>query len=112
MAREIKVGVQRGGGPPPGYRWNVHILDVAHTEATKFLNEDQYRHVAMQLKELARETDPTHSVTASVDAVEDFHELRDKGGVLGGMDVRVFFYLDKTGSAIVVLGAIKKHYDG
>ena len=66
----------------------------------------------MQVKELAREDDPTHSATASVDAVEDFHELRDKGGILGGMNVRVFFCLDKKHAALVVLGAIKKQNDG
>lgn len=51
-------------------------------------------------------------MTASVRAIEDFHELRDKGGILGGMNVRVFFYLDKDHDAIVILGAIKKQNDG
>jgi hypothetical protein len=104
--------VQRGGGPPPGYKWTVWIADVAHREARKFLNADQYQHIAMQIKELARADDPTHSETASVDAIEDFHELRDKGGILGGMNVRVFFYLDKPKKALVILGAIKKQNDG
>jgi hypothetical protein len=112
MANELKVGVQKGGGPPPGYFWTVLVADVAYAEATKFLNQDQYLHMAMQVKELARESDPTHSQTASVDAVEDFFELRDKGGILGGMNVRVFFLLDKANGALVVLGAIKKQNDG
>jgi hypothetical protein len=68
--------------------------------------------MAMQVKELARENDPTHPLTASVDAIDDFHELRDKGGILGGVNVRVFFFLDKAQSALVVLGAIKKQNDG
>ncbi len=111
--RQLRVGVQRGGGPPPGYRWTVLILDIAYDEARKFLNEDQYQHMALQVKQLAREEDPTHSQTASVDAVEDFHELRDKGGILGGMNVRVFFFLEKQPrSNLVVLGAIKKQTDG
>ena len=110
--KHLKVGVQRGSGPPPGYRWTVWIADIAHREARKFLNTDQYQHIAMQVKELAREDDPTHSETASVDAIEDFHELRDKGGILGGMNVRVFFYLDKPNKAFVILGAIKKQNDG
>jgi hypothetical protein len=110
--KNLKVGVQRGGGPPPGYKWTVWIADVAYHEARKFLNTDQYQHIAMQIKELAREDDPTHSEIASVDAIEDFHELRDKGGLLGGMNVRVFFYLDKPKKALVILGAIKKQNDG
>lgn len=109
---DVKVGVRRGRGPAPGYRWDVLILDIAYAEARKFLNDDQYQHVAMQVKELAREVDPTHSATASIDAVEDFHELRDKGGILGGLNVRVFFFLDKARHALVVLGAIKKPNDG
>jgi hypothetical protein len=68
--------------------------------------------MAMQVKELAREEDPTHSQTASIDAVENFWELRDKGGILGGMNVRLFFVLDKKIRALVVLGAIKKQNDG
>jgi hypothetical protein len=59
-----------------------------------------------------QEDDPTHSEIASVDAIEDFHEFRDKGGILGGMNVRVFFYLDKPKKALVILGAIKKQNDG
>jgi len=78
----------------------------------KFLNDDQYSHLALQFKELARETDPSHAQTADIDAIEDFYELRDKGGVLGGMNVRVFFLLDKQRSTIVVLGGIKKQNDG
>jgi hypothetical protein len=61
---------------------------------------------------LAHEIDPSHPQTASVDSVEDFYELRDKGGVLGGMNVRIFFLLDKQKSSIVVLGGIKKQNDG
>ncbi len=110
--RQVKVGVRRGGGPPPGYRWTVLIPDIAYDEAMKFLNEDQYHHLAEQVKELARERNPTHSVTVSVDAIEDFHELRDKGGILGGMNVRVFFFLDKPNAALVILGAIRKTNDG
>lgn len=108
----VKVGVEKGGGPPPGYVWNVWILDLAFEEAMSYLTQDQYQHVAMQFKELAREIDPSHPATASVDAVEDFFELRDKGGVLGNMNVRVFFCLDKDRAAIVVLGTIKKQNNG
>ena len=88
------------------------ILSIAFTEAKKFLNDCQYEHMADQVKELAREADPTHSLTASVDAIEDFHELRDKGGPLGGINVRVFFFVDKATTNLVILGAVKKQNDG
>ena len=112
MAKHLKVGVHQGDGPEPGYQWNVVIFDKAHRESVDVLNEDQHHHMAEQVKELAREEDPTHSETASVDAVEDFHELRDKGGILGGLNVRVFFCLDKPRRSIVVLGTFVKKNDG
>jgi hypothetical protein len=110
--KPVKVGVEKGAGRPPGYRWTVRILDIAFEEASAFLNEAQYQHVAAQVRELAREVDPTHSATQSIDAVEDFHELRDKGGILGGLNVRVFFFVHKPESELVILGAIKKQNDG
>jgi hypothetical protein len=44
--------------------------------------------------------------------VDDFYELRDWGGVLGGLNVRMFFGVDKQNRAIVILGALKKKNDG
>lgn len=110
--KEVKVGVKRGQGPPPGYRWTVLVLDSAFREAMAFLSEGQYEHLAMQVKELAREADPTHSVTNDVRSIESFYEIRDKGGILGNLNVRVFFGLDKAESSIIVLGVIKKQNDG
>jgi hypothetical protein len=110
--RDVKVGVNEGGGPPPGYRWSVHLLDVAFDEAMSFLDADQYQHAAQLVKELAREQDPSHSAGQSVDAVGDFLELRDKGGILRNINLRVFFHLDADRSVLVVLGAIHKKNDG
>jgi hypothetical protein len=112
MGKQLKVGVRRGGGPPPGYRWHVWIVDLVLPELMDFLNSDEYQHFVFQFKGLAAEVDPSHSLTSSVDAIEDFYELRDKGGVLGKLNVRIFFHLDKQHSAIVVLGGIKKQNDG
>jgi hypothetical protein len=36
-----KIGVRVGGGRPPGYRWNVAILEQAFHEAREFLDDDQ-----------------------------------------------------------------------
>lgn len=111
--KKLKVAVREGGGPPPGYQWTVVILDVAYREARRTLtNEAQYEHMALQVKELAREDEPARSRVVSIDKVEDFYELRDKGGVLGGINVRLFFGLDDSERSIVVLGLIKKQNDG
>jgi phage-related protein len=110
--KRIKVGVKEGGGPPPGYKWNVEILDQAFEEAMGFLSEDQYDHMADQVRELATQDDPTHSQTVDVRAIEDFYEIRDKGGVLRKISARVFFFTHKVSRTIVVLGALKKETNG
>jgi DNA-binding Xre family transcriptional regulator len=111
MGKDLKVGVHRGDGDPE-FKWNVVIVDLAFQDAKEFLDDTQYEHVAEQVRELARETDPTHAVTQRVSAVEDLFELKDKGGPLGKINVRVFFVMDKPRFAIVVLGAIFKQNDG
>lgn len=111
--KEVKIGVKEGAGQPT-YLWTVKILDVAYYEARGLLSEAEYQHIAMQVKELATEVTPSHSQLTSVDAIEDFHELRERGGPLGGKNVRVFFGL-VTGNGfkdIVVLGAIVKQNNG
>jgi hypothetical protein len=113
-AKPISVGVREGAGPPPGYKWSVWILNSAFDEAMSFLAPVQYEHLAMQFKELASQDDPTHSVSISVRSMspESYCELRDKGGVLGNINVRVFFGVDKDSRAIIVLGSINKKNDG
>jgi hypothetical protein len=88
--RRDKVGVRRGGGPPPGYRWHVTILAQVHAEAMAFLNEDQRDHVARQVRELAKHDDPTHSASIDIRPVGDLFEIRDKGGILRKINARVF----------------------
>jgi hypothetical protein len=110
--KKVKVGVKVGGGPPPGYQWNIEVLDIAYEEAREFLDEDQYEHLASQFRELARQVDPTHSETIDVRPIEDFHELRDKWGILRRLNVRVFFLVHKERRTIVVLGAMNKQNEG
>jgi hypothetical protein len=113
LARDqIRVGVNQGGGPPPGYLWNVWILVLAQSEARKFLTRALYAYLALQVQQLAQEVSPSHAKQLSIDAIEDFHELRDWGGLLYPFNVRVFFGIDAARRAIVVLGVIAKKNDG
>ena len=117
MARErgrkaVKVGVHEGGGLPPGYRWSLLILDQAYVESMSFLDGDQYGHLARQFQVLARQDEATRSRTVDVRPIEDYYELRDKGGVLGRINVRVFYCVDHDARNVVVLGAINKKNDG
>ncbi len=104
--KQVKVGVNAGAGNPPCYQWSIWILDLAFKESEKLFDKAQYEHLAMQVQELARHESPTHSQVLSIDKIESFFELREKGGVLGAINVRLFFGIDKTNRAIVVLGVI------
>ncbi|SFI16831.1 type II toxin-antitoxin system RelE/ParE family toxin [Planctomicrobium piriforme] len=110
--RKVKLGVRKGGGPPPGYEWSVGILDFAAHEAAAVLGTSQYRHIAMQVKQLAAQGDPTHSAMVDVRQVEDLWEIRDKGGPLGNLNIRAFFCVDNSRRALIVLGLIVKKNDG
>lgn len=110
--RALRVGVRVGGGPPPGYLWSVAILDVAHADSDRELTPPQYQHLAAQFRELARQREPSKPITEDVRPIEDFFELRDKGGPLGRYNVRVFFGIDHQARTIVVLGVIKKQNSG
>ena len=113
MAGEsLKVGVWRGDGPPPGYRYTVLIPSVAFEEAMSFLTPDQYEHAKCLMKDLATHDDPTHSVTQRVEAIGGYYELKDKGGVLGKVNLRIFFHVGKSPPVIVILGVINKKNEG
>lgn len=109
-----KTGVKIGGGPPPGYQWNIEILDQAYDEATAFLNVDQYQHLSRQVRELAKQEDPSRSETVDVRSIknEEFHEIRDKWGILNRLNVRIFFAVHKSERTIFVLGVVNKQNDG
>jgi mRNA-degrading endonuclease RelE of RelBE toxin-antitoxin system len=107
-----KTRVRRGGGPPPGYEWNVEILAQVRDESRDFLSEDQYAHLSRQVRELARHRDPTHSDTLDLRPVGNVFELRDKGGILRRLNVRVFYVVRPDHRTIVILGAFSKQNDG
>ena len=94
--KPVKIGVLQGGGPPPGYLWNIDILDAAFGESASILNQEQRDFIAEQFRELASHEDPTHSRTIDVRPIEDYFEFRDKGGILGRINIRVFFCVDKA----------------
>lgn len=108
----IKVGVKLGAGSPT-FLWNIGVLDFAYSEAMEFLKEAQYRHLRQQVQELARNKEPTTSQVVDVRSIESFYEIRDKGGILGSLNVRLFFGVEKDESrTIVILGVINKKNDG
>lgn len=110
--KSVRTGVKKGGGPEPGYEWNVRFLSFLTNESKDLLTEIQFNHLVMQFKELASHKEPLKCQVVSLDRIEDYHELRDKGGVLNNLNVRVFFGIDKEDRAIVILGLITKQNNG
>ena len=109
---QIKVGLNAGGGMEPGYSWSVWVLDAAYRDIRKRFSQEQYLHLVDQMKVLAQEAQPSHSVMLSIDQIEDFHELREIGGLMGNCNARIFFAIDGPEKAIVVLGGICKQNSG
>jgi len=110
--KQFKVGVHQGGGPEPGYQWTALIDSHSFEEAQDFLSPDQYHHLAMQVKELAMSDNPKSSLTIDVEPIEDFFELRDKGGVLGKINARIYYCVDVKRRRIVSLSTWNKKKEG
>lgn len=111
MAKSIHVGLRAGGGPKPGYEWSICYLTAARDDASRFLNEAQYGHVIDLMRALAAEPDPRRPKSVTVEQVDSFFELKDKGAILGKINLRVFFTVDDESRAVVVWAAIKKEAD-
>lgn len=108
MSKAIHVGVRAGRGPLPGYEWNVLYLSASRDDAMRFLDEVQYAHVSDLFKALASEEDVRRPTTVRVEQVEDFFELKDKGGILGKVNLRVYFIVDDRVRSVLVIAAINK----
>ncbi len=102
----------RAGAAKEDIKWNLAYIEKAAHEGRKILNEVQYAHTVQQFDELALEEEPTKSPTQEIEEVENFYELKDKGGVLGKINLRVYFAIIKEKRIIVVLCVYKKEEEG
>ena len=108
--KQLKTLIRSGASS--GYLWSAAMPSMVFPEAEKLLSEEQYEHCAGQVRDLAMTNDPTHSLTVDVRPIEDYHEIRDKGGVLFPLNIRIYFGVDKDRSVIVILGVVHKQNDG
>jgi len=88
--------------------WNLGYLDAAEKDARKFLNDDQYAYVVELFDQLACEQNPRLSHTQDVRPIDQFFELRDKGGILGKINLRVYFAVFDDERLLIALGCRKK----
>lgn len=92
--------------------WKLAYLDAAASDARRFLTEDQYAHVVQQFDDLAASRDPRRSETQDVRPIDDWYELREKGGLLGKINVRVYFAVLDARNLLVILACYKKEDEG
>lgn len=84
--------------------WGVIVLDAAYREAIKVLGTGaKYDHAKGLVRELASHLDPTHSESVDVVAVYEFFEIRDWGGILYPVNLRIYLHVDYKNHRIVIL---------
>ncbi|WP_428939681.1 hypothetical protein [Fontivita pretiosa] len=86
----------------------MKYLKKAADEAKSFLSPVQYAALVEDVKNLSDWPDGPRIQLLDIVSIDQFRELREKGGIYGKINVRVYFaYLPKS-RAIYVLGAYKK----
>lgn len=108
----IRMRAARRGADRRAAAWKLGYLEAAQREGREFLTPEQYAHVVQQFESLATEDDPRFSKTQDVRSIEDFFELRDKGGILGKLNVRVYFAIFGDRRLILALACYKKEREG
>ena len=81
----------------------VSVLASAKKQGRKVLSARQYLHAIELVKQLADFNDPAAVADLRIEPIEDFYELKDKGGLLGKINLRIYFgYFPKLNEIVVV----------
>ena len=93
--------------------WHITYLASAKDDAKRIFTDDvAYSHAVSMVEQLAYEKDPTHSQTQDVKKIGEFYELKVKGGMIGKINLRIYFALVPADKLIHVLSVFKKENDG
>lgn len=91
--------------------WAVGYHVLANIDG-KFLSEIQHDQLVLHFLEMANYEDPIGVKLGKVERIYDYYELKEKGGVFGKLNVRVYFTVEAKFRAIVVLACCKKEIEG
>jgi hypothetical protein len=91
--------------------WVVVALDVAKAEGRKILSEPQYEHIKEILRRLEDFGDKEELSDLSIEPIGSFWELRERGGPLGRINLRVYFGTLPEDLELVIAKAYKKEDD-
>jgi hypothetical protein len=96
----------------PRQSWQTVIVpEVVRREAREFLSIGQYVHVTDFVKQLVGFGTQRYDKTMKIAPIEGFWELKEKGGLLGRINVRVYFAFLKDVNQIAILHAYKTEDD-
>ena len=73
----------RSGARKKTQVWRLSYVGAAAKEGRRFLNEVQYAHAVDLVEQLSGEPNPRAPTGLDVEPIDDYFELKDKGGVLG-----------------------------
>lgn len=92
-------------------KWIVLVLEAARKEGHKILSDIQYEHVVEILKRLVDFGNPEEIGDLVIEPIESFYELKEKGGILGRINLRVYFGTIPDRHELVIAKAYKKEDD-
>jgi hypothetical protein len=90
----------------------VFVPQIVRLEAREFLTIGQYVHVTDFVKQLVGFGRKDYDRTMRIEEIQGFWELKEKGSVLGKINLRVYFTYVSESNKIVILSAYKKEDDG
>ena len=90
----------------------IDVLGVAAKEGWEILTPGQYLHVKDLIKQLVGFGRREFESNLKIGPFGDYWELKDKGGTLGKINIRVYFAFESDLNKIVVLHTYKKEDDG
>ena len=93
-------------------KWTVVVLGVAKKEGRKILSKTQYDHIVDVLKRLVDFGDKEKLADVRIERIRSFFELKEKGGVLGRINLRVYFGTAPNDRELIVAMTYKKEDDG
>jgi len=93
-------------------KWVVVILESAKKEGHKILTDPQYEYIKGILKRLTDFGNDEELSDLRIEPIEDFGELKEKGGVLGKINLRIYFGAEPEDKEVVVAKAYKKEDEG
>jgi hypothetical protein len=112
-------GPHKGGGKtartekgPSPRKWELVVLPVVKKEGHKILSDVQYDHVVEVLKRLVDFGNKEEIGDLDIKPIQSFFEPKEKGGLLGRINLRVYFGTFPEENKLVIAKAYKKDEEG